>query len=97
MMVGATQTTHFLNYNSTLSPWEPQMTDFGVEMSPLAFTSALTLGVGIAQLIMGLLRLSFLTKYISDPLVSGFTTGAAVHVFMSQVRIVEFYRLLGYF
>lgn len=43
------------------------------------------LGVGLCQLIMGVLRLSFLTKYISDPLVSGFTTGAACHVFMSQV------------
>lgn len=34
---------------------------------------------------MGVFRLSFLTRYMSDPLVSGFTTGCAVHVFMSQV------------
>ncbi|KAI6185744.1 Sulfate permease [Aphelenchoides besseyi] len=59
--------------------------DFGFDVTPLMFTSALTIGVGFCQLLMGVLRLSFLTKYISDPLVSGFTTGAACHVFMSQV------------
>lgn len=34
---------------------------------------------------MGLFRLSFLTNYISDPLISGFTTGAAFHVLFSQL------------
>lgn len=34
---------------------------------------------------MALCRLSFLTNYISDPLVSGFTTGAAVHVLTAQL------------
>jgi solute carrier family 26, other len=34
---------------------------------------------------MALCRLSFLTNYISDPLVSGFTTGAAIHVLTSQI------------
>ena len=34
---------------------------------------------------MGVFRLAFLTRYLSDPLISGFTSGAAWHVFMSQV------------
>lgn len=85
MMVGGAQDKYFPHRNTSLTLWEPQMTSFGVEISPIAFTNSLTFFVGIVQLIMGLLRLSFLTKYISDPLVSGFTTGAAAHVFMSQV------------
>ncbi|KAH7701038.1 sulfate permease, partial [Aphelenchoides avenae] len=51
----------------------------------LELTSSLTFGVGVFLTLMGIFRLSFLTRYMSDPLVSGFTTGCAVHVFMSQV------------
>ncbi|PVD35184.1 hypothetical protein C0Q70_06465 [Pomacea canaliculata] len=41
---------------------------------------------GLAQIAMGLCRIGFLTTYMGDALVSGFTTGAAVHVFTSQVK-----------
>lgn len=34
---------------------------------------------------MGFCKLSFFTNYISDPLISGFTTGSATHVLFSQV------------
>ena len=33
---------------------------------------------------MGILRLGIVTIYLSEPLVKGFTTGAAFHVFTSQ-------------
>lgn len=42
----------------------------------------------VIQLVMGMTRLGFMTTYLSDPLVSGFTTGAACHVFTSQIRHV---------
>ena len=35
---------------------------------------------------MGVFRLGFVTTFLSDPLVSGFTTGAACHVFTSQIK-----------
>ena len=35
---------------------------------------------------MGLVHLGFVTVYLSRPLVSGFTTGAAFIVFTSQVK-----------
>ena len=41
-----------------------------------------------SQLVMGLTRLGFITTYLSDPLISGFTTGAACHVFTSQIKHV---------
>ncbi|XP_072024971.1 prestin-like, partial [Amphiura filiformis] len=47
---------------------------------------ALCFLVGIIQLLMGILRLGFVTIYLSEPLVRGFTTGAAVHVFTSQFK-----------
>lgn len=37
------------------------------------------------QIVMGVLRLGFIAAYLSDQLIAGFTTGAAVHVFTSQV------------
>jgi hypothetical protein len=38
-----------------------------------------------AQLLMGVLRLGFITIFLSEPLISGYTTGAACHVFTSQL------------
>jgi MFS superfamily sulfate permease-like transporter len=37
------------------------------------------------QLILSFLQLGFLTVYLTEPFISGFTTGAAVHVFSSQI------------
>ncbi len=38
------------------------------------------------QVLMGLFQLGFITIFLSEPLVSGYTTGAACHVFTSQLR-----------
>nr|CAD2179166.1 unnamed protein product [Meloidogyne enterolobii] len=57
----------------------------GEPLTPLVLISALTFGVGIFQILMAIFRLSFITNYISDSLISGFTTGAAVHVLTSQL------------
>uniref|UniRef100_A0A7E4W3I7 STAS domain-containing protein n=1 Tax=Panagrellus redivivus TaxID=6233 RepID=A0A7E4W3I7_PANRE len=46
----------------------------------------LTLVVGIMQLLMGFFRFDKFTDYLSDQMLSGFTVGSAVHVFMSQVN-----------
>ncbi|CAH1782637.1 unnamed protein product [Owenia fusiformis] len=52
----------------------------------IATACSVTLLVAFMQLGMGILRLGFLTIYLSDPLISGFTTGAAFHVLTSQVK-----------
>lgn len=52
----------------------------------LKYAMAVTFAVGVLQLLLGICRLGFLTVYLSDPLISGFTTGAACHVFTSQVK-----------
>ncbi|XP_034530027.1 chloride anion exchanger-like [Notolabrus celidotus] len=50
--------------------------------------SSLTFLMGIFQLAMGLLQVGFIVVYLSDTLVSGFTTAAAVHILVSQLKFV---------
>ena len=45
-----------------------------------------TLVSGIIQITMGILRVEFLASYLSDQLVNGFCTGAAIHVIVVQLN-----------
>uniref|UniRef100_A0A131XCX1 Putative sulfate/bicarbonate/oxalate exchanger sat-1 n=1 Tax=Hyalomma excavatum TaxID=257692 RepID=A0A131XCX1_9ACAR len=47
---------------------------------------ALAVVVGMVQLLMGMLHLGILSIFMSEPMVSGFTTGAAVQVVVSQTK-----------
>jgi high affinity sulfate transporter 1 len=49
-------------------------------------TVAICFTVGIVELLMGLLRLSVVTMFLSDALLSGFTCGAAFHIATSQLK-----------
>uniref|UniRef100_A0A7S3DR71 STAS domain-containing protein n=1 Tax=Entomoneis paludosa TaxID=265537 RepID=A0A7S3DR71_9STRA len=44
--------------------------------------------VGITNIAMGLLRLGFVTIFLSHAVISGFTTGAAVIIGMSQIKYI---------
>ncbi|XP_041833648.1 chloride anion exchanger-like [Melanotaenia boesemani] len=44
--------------------------------------------IGIMQLGMGILQVGFVVMYLSDTLVSGFTTAAAIHILISQLKFV---------
>lgn len=46
---------------------------------------ALSLLSGIIQVIFGILHIGFVTKYLSDSIVNGFTCAAAFHVVVSQI------------
>uniref|UniRef100_A0A8C6KC53 Solute carrier family 26 member 5 n=1 Tax=Nothobranchius furzeri TaxID=105023 RepID=A0A8C6KC53_NOTFU len=48
--------------------------------------AVLTTLVGIIQMIFGLLRFGFVSVYLTEPLVRGFTTAAAMHVVISQLK-----------
>ncbi|XP_074553841.1 chloride anion exchanger-like [Halichoeres trimaculatus] len=50
--------------------------------------SSITFLVGVMQLAMGILQVGFVVMYLSDTLISGFTTAAAVHILMSQLKFV---------
>ncbi|XP_071784286.1 prestin-like [Asterias amurensis] len=72
--------------NGTEAATEGSINDENNDLQRVYVASALALAVGIAQMLMGIFRLGFVTIYLSEPLVRGFTTGAAVHVFTSQFR-----------
>ena len=51
-----------------------------------ALTVALTLWCGIIQLAMGFLRLGFIVHFISTPILSGFTSAAAIIIGVNQLK-----------
>lgn len=59
-----------------------------VQDSNLYITAALTLAlmVGVFQLAMGVARLGFLVNFLSHPVLSGFTTAAALVIGSSQLK-----------
>ncbi|XP_052282079.1 sulfate anion transporter 1-like isoform X2 [Dreissena polymorpha] len=86
-VLGANQTEEIL-HNMTIpdnakdEPIEVELPDH----VKINIAASICLLVGLAQMVMGLLKMGFITTYMSDPLIGGFTTGAAVHVGTSQVK-----------
>uniref|UniRef100_A0A4W3HVB4 Solute carrier family 26 member 4 n=1 Tax=Callorhinchus milii TaxID=7868 RepID=A0A4W3HVB4_CALMI len=58
------------------------------EAERITIATTVTVLVGIFQLGLGILQVGFIVRYLSVPLVGGFTTAAAFHVFVSQLKIV---------
>jgi sulfate permease, SulP family len=52
----------------------------------VALAALLALLVGVTQLVMGLLRLGALVSFLSHPVISGFTSAAAIVIGFSQAR-----------
>lgn len=57
----------------------------GVE-NYIAMALLLAFMVGLIQFVLGLLRMGFLVNYISRPVISGFTSAAAVIIIFSQLK-----------
>ncbi len=51
----------------------------------LATTAALAIGVGLAAMVAGVLRLGFVANFISEPVLKGFIVGLALTVIAGQV------------
>ena len=52
----------------------------------ISLVITLTLMVGLIQLVFGLFRLGFIADFLSNPVISGFTSGAAVIIIFSQLK-----------
>lgn len=73
------------NQNSTIAA----LSDVKNEMFPpthLEILTSIGILVGFLQIFMGIFQLGSLTVVLSDQLVSGFSTGAACHVAVSQLK-----------
>uniref|UniRef100_A0A8W8LYM4 STAS domain-containing protein n=1 Tax=Magallana gigas TaxID=29159 RepID=A0A8W8LYM4_MAGGI len=57
---------------------------------------SVTFMAGLIQLFLGSFRFGGLASFMSDPLISGFTTGAAIHVFTSQVKYLFGVQVFSY-
>ncbi|KAL7828003.1 hypothetical protein AOLI_G00311550 [Acnodon oligacanthus] len=75
--------------NGTLLESESMEVDISArEAQRIVVASTMTVLIGLFQLVMGVFHVGFLVRYLSDPLVGGFTTAAAVHVLISQLKMV---------
>ena len=54
----------------------------------IEYAILLSLMVGSIQLVLGLLRLGFLVNFLSHPVISGFTSAAAIIIALSQLKHV---------
>uniref|UniRef100_A0A667FNQ3 Solute carrier family 26 member 1 n=1 Tax=Lynx canadensis TaxID=61383 RepID=A0A667FNQ3_LYNCA len=60
--------------------------DCGQDCYAVRVATALTLVAGIYQVLMGVLRLGFVSTYLSQPLLDGFAMGASVTILTSQLK-----------
>ena len=58
---------------------------FAANGDPMGSVVLLTLLVGAAQLVGGLLRVGTLTRFVSEPVLTGFTAGAGVYIVINQL------------
>ncbi|XP_053680750.1 prestin [Anopheles nili] len=54
--------------------------------TPIQVATAVSFVAGVLYIVMSAVRLGMLSSLLSEPLVSGFTTAAAVHVMVSQLK-----------
>ncbi|XP_017394446.2 sulfate anion transporter 1 [Cebus imitator] len=60
--------------------------DCGRDCYAIRVATALTLMTGLYQVLMGVLRLGFVSAYLSQPLLDGFAMGASVTILTSQLK-----------
>ncbi|XP_076992293.1 sulfate anion transporter 1 [Tamandua tetradactyla] len=60
--------------------------DCGRDCYAIRVATALTLMAGIYQVLLGVLRLGFVSAYLSQPLLDGFAAGASLTILTSQLR-----------
>lgn len=63
-----------------------ELQDCGRDCHAIRIATALTLVTGLYQVLMGVLRLGFVSTYLSQPLLDGFAMGASVTILTSQAK-----------
>ncbi|XP_012879415.1 PREDICTED: sulfate anion transporter 1 isoform X2 [Dipodomys ordii] len=73
-------------FNSSAVLLESGLQSCGRDCHAIRVATALTLVTGIYQVLMSVLRLGFVSTYLSQPLLDGFAMGASVTILTSQLR-----------
>ena len=58
------------------------------EKAKLLIAMANMFWVGAIQIAMSIFQLSFITSYLSEPMINGFLVGSAIHIATSQVKLL---------
>jgi SulP family sulfate permease len=58
---------------------------FATQGDPAHAIVLLTLMIGVVQLLAGMLRVGALTRFVSEPVLTGFTAGAGVYIVINQL------------
>jgi sulfate permease, SulP family len=90
LSVGPTSATAALLASSVAAAMLTTVADAGDPAAYAANVAAFVLVVGLVFLVAGMLRLGFVTQFLSNPVMDGFVTGLAVFVAVGQV-----YKLFG--
>ncbi|KAM7412292.1 hypothetical protein PAMA_021985 [Pampus argenteus] len=61
---------------------------FSRDAERVKVAAAVTFMSGLFQILLGLVHFGFVVTYLSEPLVRGYTTGAAIHVIASQLKYI---------
>ncbi|KAJ7329591.1 hypothetical protein JRQ81_015765 [Phrynocephalus forsythii] len=67
-----------------------------LDQERVVVAASVTVLAGIIQLLLGIFRIGFVVIYLSQSLISGFTTAAAIHVVMSQLKFIFQLPIPGY-
>ncbi|XP_022361571.1 sulfate anion transporter 1 [Enhydra lutris kenyoni] len=73
-----------INASAAVAGLRPQ--DCDQDCYAIRVATALTLVAGIYQVLLGMLRLGFVSAYLSQPLLDGFAMGASVTILTSQLK-----------
>lgn len=58
---------------------------FAAQGDPIAAIVMLTLFIGVVQTVAGIARVGTLTRFVSEPVLTGFTAGAGVYIVVNQL------------
>ncbi|XP_075039701.1 solute carrier family 26 member 6-like [Mixophyes fleayi] len=86
IMIGSVTESLVPNDNFILSANETIIDTVARDKARVEVVAALTLLVGLFQVILGLVQFGFVVTYLSEPLVRGYTTAATIHVTVSQLK-----------
>uniref|UniRef100_A0A7M4F968 Solute carrier family 26 member 3 n=1 Tax=Crocodylus porosus TaxID=8502 RepID=A0A7M4F968_CROPO len=59
-----------------------------IDEQKVMVAASITVLAGIFQLVLGILQVGFIVIYLSQSLISGFTTAAAIHIVVSQLKFM---------
>ncbi|CAB1336277.1 unnamed protein product [Coregonus sp. 'balchen'] len=76
--------SNFMMYDNATN--ESTVDVFARDTERVKVAAAVTFMSGLFQMLLGLVQFGFVVTYLSEPLVRGYTTGAAIHVIVSQLK-----------